>query len=122
MSIKPTVARRFSTVPGVFVYEASVEDLPCPACVVYARWSSIPGVIEILSSHTMEARRRCGLRTVINDTLVTSGDVRSIISRTGTDTGSAFMKAYGYRLGSDSRPWVFTVTKAAVRASERRLC
>lgn len=85
-----------STNPGSHTLEIFHRDMPMPLCVVWFNFFGLKG-IQILNSFTFEHARRCGLRTYAHEMLIASYPERYILSGAGTESGSAWMKAVGYK-------------------------
>lgn len=85
-----------AAIPGTFTAEAYHEDCPMPLAVVWFGFFGLKG-IQIQNSFTFELVRRAGLRTYIHEKMLAAYPSRYILSGAGTKSGSAWMKAVGYK-------------------------
>lgn len=93
-----------SPIPGTFTANVFHEDMPMPLCVVYYNFFGNEG-IQINNSFTFEYVRRSGLRTLIHEKMLEAYPDRWILSGAGTESGTAWMKATGYK--KTSLGWEF---------------
>ncbi len=107
--LKVTVGWRESSIPGTFVAEANVSDMPAPVGTVYFRFSR-ENWVEILSTWVREDYRRRGVRSAINDQLTVWYPNDPIVTARGTETGTKFMKGYGYRKLANGT-WIYRPKK-----------
>lgn len=96
---------RRSTMPAVFVAEATHADYRTPIGTVYFCFDGDEALV-VLNTFVMAVFRRNGIRTRINDKLFEwYPKVKRITSPADTKDGAAFMKAYGYKKMKDGS-WV----------------
>ena len=101
-----SIGWRFSTIPGTLVCEAVDSRTAAPVGVVYYRVNDTDKRIEVLRANVIGWARRKGIRSRINDWLLDAYKGYYLYSQTGTDDGTAFMKAYGYKK-LKSGAWVY---------------
>lgn len=104
---------RNGVAPGVHVIEAYDLDHPAPVGAVWWRWGiGDNNEAEIINSYTFPDLRRLGIRTRLQNYLITWINPRRIITgRCSTIEGIAWMEKYGYRLDRKRGVWYFIVKK-----------
>lgn len=95
---------------GVTLLYVFAENWTCPLAHVWGRHvGGDSSKFDVLHSYTLPFARRCGLRTLINDSIFEKFKVDVIITAKGSnDGGSQFMKGYGYKRNKELGLWYIT--------------
>ncbi len=82
--------------PGTFTLEAYHNDFPMPLAVI---WFGVVGLsqIQINNIYTFEPLRRCGLMSLLQETILRWYPGRSLVTGAGTKLGKAWMLANGWK-------------------------
>lgn len=85
-----------SGIPGAFTLEAYHNDFPMPLALI---WFGFVGqnCIQINNIYTFEQLRRCGLMTLLQDTMLKWYPGRYLVTCAGTKLGRAWMLANGWK-------------------------
>jgi len=85
-----------SALPGNFTLEAYHNDFPMPLAVMWFNFCGLK-LIQINNIYTFEPMRRCGLMTLLQETMLRWYPDRNLITGAGTDSGRAWMVANGWK-------------------------
>lgn len=104
------VTWRETGIPGTLAAEATLPHFPMPVGTVHYR---IVGnaTIEILQSFVPASLRRCGIRSIMQEKLISwYPKCNIVISGTGTKDGISWMEANGYKKASNG-DWVHRIKR-----------
>lgn len=105
-----------TNVPGCCTLAVCIPSMPMPLGTVWFRFVG-NSTIEILWSYVVDPVRRCGLRTALHETLLSSyPTVRRVMSANGTDDGGrAWLKAMGFQRAAATGDWELSIKRKRVK-------
>jgi len=94
-----------ATNPGTLQMNIVDSSYPTPIGIMFFR-ETYDLSIEVLDTFVTKSYRRKGIRTMMNNILFQNySNIKKIVTKSGTKSGKAFMKARGYIFDEDNSHW-----------------